>query len=157
MASEVIEPIVRSANPSHDSVKATDHILAQETVEKKINKKVDPKKTHRSSKAYGAYNNQKNAYKSKEDKDRSFRSDMHNYFSGIYGLIRDKKYKEAASSLRDLKNGIEIKDDDRTVVEFYRIISFVEGKLGASNISSISSNLLGIIGNIRDGFSGDVT
>ena len=154
MATGAIEPVIRQnvsiAKPSNENVNVVNQVSAMQS----INKKADPKIVHRAFNSYKANNNTTNGrYLSESERVDYFNKQMYRYLDGIYTLIDKDMIEDAEKALNDYLKDIYITDDKPIIVEFYRLVRFVQEQLASPNAKQNKNRLMSIIGNLRDGFA----
>jgi hypothetical protein len=152
MATGGMEPVIRTAITPAKPTPMAEYGNQQVAVDS-VKKKTNPKTVQRAASAYQTNNDTENkTYVPEKERVERFNRQMYNYLDGIYTLIDRDMIKEAKESLSSFTNDIYITDEEPIVVEFYRLLTFVEGRLDAPTFRQDNMKLMGIIRNLKDGF-----
>jgi hypothetical protein len=153
MAVESFEPYVRSAVRTPQMKTEASNATYQSYSTSTINKKTSDTTVHRTPKTYTSKDKKnKNGYVNKDDTVKSFNNQMSRYLHGIYSLLESDNQKDAKASLQTFLNDMYITTEDKIVIEFYRLVSFVESRLDTDNFKNEKMKLLGIVKNLQEGF-----
>jgi hypothetical protein len=152
MAIEAITPLVRKSIEPTGTIREDNNLVTNSiNAQKNIKETKSPKKVHQPNNPYGAYNNNSNSTANKNDK---FRLDMSLYLKNINSLIDTSSYDLASEYLVGLLDNIDLSVNNPTVIEFYRVLDFVNRNINDGSIDDSDNKfrVMGVVETLIAGF-----